>query len=990
MPIFLFSDIEGSTILWQKYGREMAAALVLHDSIMRQTVQDFGGEVIKHTGDGIFAVFGDGTELQMALSCALQIQRRIAAQDWGALGELRVRLALHLGEAEHHLHASWRDGGEDYFGLEVSRTQRLLSAAWGGQILLSAAMAQASLPAGASLYDHGVHLLKDLIEPQHIYELRHPDLPLQTFPALRTLSAHPHNLPPQSTPFVGRAADLSVLSQQLARPNCRLLTLIGPGGVGKTRLALQVAAEQVEQFADGVYFVPLAPLTDAGQIVSAIAEALRFTFYAREPLLGQLLRYLAGRQMLLVLDNFEHVIAGGDLVGQILQHAPRLKLLVTSRERLNRMEEELFQLQGMSLPDSVDDPQFETYSAICLFEQALLRSRGRGLARQERPQALRIGQLIDGLPLAIELACGWSRLLSLAEIVVEIERSLDFLQVAQRDRPERHRSLRAVFEYSWRLLDEAEQASLRRLSVFRGSFDRQAAQQVAGCTLLQLSGLMDKSLLRAMRPMDTETRYDLHPLIRQYAADKLVQDAKEAEQVQQRHCDWCAALAEQSARALNSSQQLLALRTLAQQYEDLHVAWQWAQTHRQEQALLQLGEALALFWLLSGRAVEGVAAFEPALTAWKEPCLLRAHLTLWQSQLLIALDRYDPARSLLEEALNLAEALAQPRLMANALFFLSAIESIRGRYAVAEDLLQRSIVQARLSGDGLAECRVVAGLGRLAWFQGQMERAQTFFETALQLARQQDVPTLVAELLDYLGVVLRDQQRYAEARHCLEESVQILRELGVQYRLPFVFNHLGGVLAYLGDDAAALQLFNESIQLGRQIGDARVVGYSLLDMVEISLPRLEESLQAEQLQESCARALQAIEIFEQMQEGIALLIAWSTLAYLRLLSGQDEDCRQALLQAMNWLQQAENLRFANNFWPVALNWLMGRSPLLTVELSAALDRLLPGWRNERTLSFLDHLDAGQMDAARQRAANLDLDQVLVRLRAALQDEGRSL
>jgi predicted ATPase/class 3 adenylate cyclase len=984
MPIFLFSDIEGSTALWQQYGRDMAAALLLHDSILGQTVRDFGGEVIKHTGDGIFAVFGDATALQMALTCALEIQRRLSAQAWGTLGELRVRLALHTGEADYHQQAAWGGEGEDYFGLEVSRTQRLLSAGWGGQILLSAQVAEGALPPGASLRDHGVHLLKDLIEPQHIYELRHPDLPLQTFPALRTLSAHPHNLPPQNTPFVGRSADLAALAEQLARPSCRLLTLIGPGGIGKTRLALQVAAAQIENFRDGVYFIALAPLNSAEQIVPTLAEALRFAFHNREPLLEQLLRYLSGRQLLLVVDNFEHVIEGAEMIGQVLQRAPQVRILVTSRERLNLIEEELYLLHGMALPESPSDPQFETYSAICLFEQALQRSRGLSLQMSEREAALRIGHLVEGVPLAIELACGWARLLSLEEIAAEIERSLDFLQVAQRDRPERHRSLRAAFEYSWRLLEEEDQAGLRRLAVFRGSFDRHAAQQVANCSLPRLAGLMDKSLLRSTRHLDGSLTYDLHPLIRQYAADKLVQNAEESKQVQQRHCDWFAGLAQQVAGGLQGAQQPQALRSLAEHYDDLFLAWNWAFCHRQPQAMQQLGEALVLFWSLRGRCSEGVQHLAPVLAAWPEPGLFRAQLCLWQAQLLFEAGCYDDARPLVEEALAMVEPFQLWHLRAPLLNLLANTAWIRGNYQIAETLFLQSCEQARQVGDRAAELQAMSGLGRHAWSLGQYAQAQQYYELALKQAREVGMPIQVAGLLDNLGVVMRDQQKYELARTYLEESLQCLRSLGIEWRVPFVLNHLGGVLLYLENFDVAEEMLEESIRLGRKVGDLRIVGYSILDRIESGWIR--STLSTAWLEESVQQAHEAIEIFTRIEEPFAISLAWGCMARLRCLLGQRSASIEAILKAISYFEQIEYVQRNPNVWLTITELLSEQQPLAVVELCAALESGLR-FSVEETLAWKPPpgLDEEQVQAAQQRGAALDLPGLLMRVRTWLAD-----
>ncbi|MGC9358146.1 MAG: AfsR/SARP family transcriptional regulator, partial [Anaerolineae bacterium] len=329
-----------------------------------------------------------------------------------------------------------------------------------------------------------------------------------------------HNLPASSTPFVGRQAEIDQIKALLTSSDSRIVTLVGPGGMGKTRLALQTAREALKDFRDGVFFVPLAPLSTSGLLIQAIADALDFPFFQRESESprDQLLNYLREKKLLLVLDNFEHLIAVAPLLSDVVRAAPGVTLLVTSRERLNLHGEWVFKIPGMRVPESSSVEELTEYGAVQLFIQSARRAAGHfDLTDENREDVVRICQLVAGSPLGIELSASWARLLAPREIVAEIEHSLDFLTTSLRDLPERHRSLRAVFEHSWHLLENEEQALFRRLSIFRGGFTREAAREVAEASLLHLSSLVDKSVLRR----DPVGRYELHELLRQYAEEKL-------------------------------------------------------------------------------------------------------------------------------------------------------------------------------------------------------------------------------------------------------------------------------------------------------------------------------------------------------------------------------------------------------------------------------------------------------------------------------------
>jgi predicted ATPase/DNA-binding SARP family transcriptional activator len=416
----------------------------------------------------------------------------------------------------------------------------------------------------------------------------------------------PHNLPPQPTAFVGREAELAEIARYLNNPQAQVLTLVGPGGIGKTRLALQAAARCVEpeasveaQFADGVFFVPLAdvgvPESGASQtfVIAAMADALGFSFHGPIHPQAQLLNHLREKRMLLILDNFDHLVAEAGPLVDILQLAPGIKLLITSRMRLNLREEWLLEVEGLDYPRAPmpgsSARELEAYSAVALFVQHARRLRaGFTLTEADVPAVARIAQFVGGVPLGIELAASWLRVLSCAEIAAEIEHGLDFLTTTLQNVPERHRSLRAVFDYSWNLLSPPEQAVFRQLAVFRGGFRREAAAQVVSASLPMLAGLVDKSLLRRT----ADGRYETHDLLQRYAEEKLTAVPAENESLHDRHCRYYAEFMVLHKPQLKGEDPQAALTTLSTERENVRAAWNWAVEHRKAAELNMFMECL--------------------------------------------------------------------------------------------------------------------------------------------------------------------------------------------------------------------------------------------------------------------------------------------------------------------------------------------------------------------------------------------------------------
>ena len=569
---FLFTDIEGSTRLWETQHAAMQQALVQHDAILRDAIEAHGGYLVKTTGDGALGAFAIAAD---AVAACLAAQRALNAHAWDGLS-IKSRMALHSGTAEQ------RDG--DYYGPALNRAARLMAAGHGGQILLSLAteeLVRDHLPANVALRDMGERRLKDLIRPERVFQVIAPDLPAD-FPPLKTLDARPNNLPAQATPFIGREGAIRAIKEHLSRGKVRLLTLSGVGGTGKTRLALQAAADLVDEFEHGVFFVPLAALSDPALVLPAIAKTFDVREAAGRPLHDQLKDYLREKEMLLVLDNFEQVVEAASSVSDLLSAAPRLKVLVTSREILRLSGETDYPVPPLSLPDSKQLPPVNVltqYEAVALFiERAVAVKPGFTVTNENAPAVAEICHRLDGLPLAIELAAARVRVLPPQRMLAELSHRLSFLMGGARDLPARQKTLRSAIDWSHDLLAADEQKLFRRLAVFVGGCTLEAIESVCNPendlpVLETVESLVDKSLVN-----ETEThgepRFAMLETIRDYAGERLVA-AGEDERVRDRHLGYFVALAEELEPKLMGAEQAVWLLRLEAEHENLRAALEW-------------------------------------------------------------------------------------------------------------------------------------------------------------------------------------------------------------------------------------------------------------------------------------------------------------------------------------------------------------------------------------------------------------------------------
>jgi predicted ATPase/class 3 adenylate cyclase len=782
---FLFTDVEGSTKLWGRYPEAMQATMARHDEVLREVMDSSGGYVFTTVGDAFCVAFSSASH---ALEAALAAQQALLSEGREKTGPLRVRMALHTGSADER--------GGDYFGPPVNRVARLLSAGHGGQVLLSSAtqeLVRDTLPEGVSLRDLGERRLKDLFRPERVFQLISPDLPT-SFPPLNTLDARINNLPAQPTPLVGRESELGEVRDLLGGEEVRVLTLTGPGGIGKTRLGLQVGAELLDEFEDGVFFVALAPLTDPALVVSAIASPLGVVETGERSLKEGLETYLRDKELLLLLDNFEQVLDAGRLVGELLSECPRLKVLATSRSVLRVYGEQEYPVGPLKLPDHKRLPSIERltqYEAVRLFiERAKAARPDFSVTNENAPAVAEICVRLDGLPLAIELAAARIKLLTPRAMLERLSSRLKLLRGGARDLPERQRTLRGTIEWSHALLEESERVLFARLAVFSGGRTLEAIEAVCDAkgdlavdTLDGVSSLLDKSLLRQEEGPEGEPRFVMLETIHEFAREKL-QASGEAEETRRLHAEYFLALAEEAEPELSGADQLACLERLEAEHDNMRAALQWS-LEKEPETALRLAVALARFWEMRARFVEG--------SGWLEAALRQS---------------------------SRAEAVTDAATRAKLLSEAGTFAWHRGDYDRATELHGEALELYRELGDdsGVAFALICLGTQRLE--NSDYERAAPFYEEALAISRRIGDRPNIAMAIRSLAEVARQRGEYERAKMLGMECLSLYEEMTDEFNVATTIGWLGLLTVWSGDEHdLAEEFLTEGLALNREIGN---------------------------------------------------------------------------------------------------------------------------------------------------------------------------
>jgi predicted ATPase/class 3 adenylate cyclase len=940
----LFSDIEGSTRLLQSLGEAYGDLLSRHHDVIRGAVAEANGRVIDTAGDGFFVAFDRARD---AIAAAVSAQRAIAQTSFPASVPVRVRMGIHTGEPSVSL--------EGYIGLDVHRAARICSAAVGGQVLLSNVsvdLARGDLPDGVELQDLGTHRLKDLYEPEHLFQLAINGL-RSDFPPPRTLEAKRFNFPVPPTRLIGREYHVAAVCRILQAGTARLVTLTGPGGTGKTRLSLAVADVAADRFDDGAAFVGLATLTDPGLVPATIAHALGLHESAARPTFDVLIEHLQEREMLLVLDNFEQIVDGASVVAALLAACPCVSALVTSRIVLRLRGEHEFPVPTLDLPDlgapKIPDTLRVSPAVMLFVERARAVRPDFDLDADNASAVAELCARLDGLPLALELAAARIRLFSPQALLARLGGRLDLLQGGARDLPERHQTLRAAIGWSYELLSAAEQTLFRRLAVFMGGFSLEAAEAICrgiagGMDVLEgLSGLVERSLVRRESDVSGEPRFGLLETVRAFGIAAL-EAAGEADSTREAHAHVMLDLATTAAPDLTGPDQQRWLEHLAADHDNLRAAGEWFARHDGE-AALRLCAALYRFWIVRGHLREGRRTSEAVLTLPGAPARssARARVAFGLATFHHETGDFRGSHRLMEESLGIALELGDDARIAEASNGLAWVLAMVGRTEESRLRAEVALTLNRRLGDRRGEAISLHNLALISFWSGDPQQARSHYARAIPIMAELGERRGVAYFYVNLSWVDLFQGRLDDAASRLDEALITLAVLRDSQLMAWALGHQGVLAVARGEAQRAIRTFDESISLWREVGNRFGIGWTLGQLasalVEVGLVDRAGTV---------LREAEAIWADTGSRRGMAMMNG-ARLRYVNVTN--NDDARRRLLEGVHVAAEIRDV-------PVLLDTLEVALPLLIRTLPAERGASLVGLADaacERTQRLLTPL-----------------------------------
>jgi predicted ATPase/class 3 adenylate cyclase len=844
---FLFTDLENSTLLWEKYPQDMQQVSARHDALMRGIIDEHKGRVVKTTGDGFHAVFPSPSD---GLTAALSAQQRLAAEPWPpAMGSLKVRMGLHTGQSQE------RDG--DYYGVEVNLAARIMGLGHGGQILLSEVtkkLVERSLPPDSTLIDLGEHRLRGIAPIERIFQLRHPDL-ADEFPPLNSLAVFKHNLPRQASSFIGRKQELMEIVRLIH--DTPILTLLGPGGTGKTRLMLQAAEEVIGDYPDGVWLVELAPLTDPELISERVAGALKVQEQPGRSPLDTLVEYLRRKDLLLLLDNVEHLVSeSAEFVEHLLKNCPKLKIIVTGREALFIAGETTLQIPSLSLPaikGELSPEHLHASEGVQLFLERAQAVRPDFTINPEN--AAWIAEIVlrlDGIPLALELAAARLRMLTVEQIAVRLNDRFRLLTGGRRTALPRQQTLQALIDWSWNLLEEHERVLLRRLSVFAGGWTIEAAQEVAGIDPLDefevfdiLEQLINKSLVTVLHPQQGQARYGMLETIRQYAQIKLF-EAGEGEALRDRHADYFVALADLYNQDGLGPEFYNWLNRFVLEGDNLRAVLEWMAEDRPELTLHFIGILLQFeaSWVHYREARSWLeTAIERARTLFDEnPTLvemadfIRATRSLgW---LLVTHGYMVDGHSYLDESIHLSRKYEDFHSLAYALSMKAQAMGSNVTLEIIEQL-EEVIERCRRKGYETELILALFSVGQAYLIKGDADKGHKIIDEVIELLEKNDLLYIRAWVYSIQATEARLTNKISEAERYYKRliAIEANEKVGNQRLGTTARSELAHLYRQEGRLDEALSIYCQTILSWQEQGHQAAVAHQLECFAYIAIPR---------------------------------------------------------------------------------------------------------------------------------------------------------
>jgi len=836
---FLFTDIENSTRLWEKFPEAMKSALAKHDSILKATVESNSGHIIKTTGDGVHAVFSTAMD---AVNASLDAQREFQTSEFFKNSEvsIHVRMGLHTGESQE------REG--DYYGGTLNRAARIMSVGHGGQILISETTLQVArehLPKNVSSLDLGQHHLKGLKRAERIHQLNAPGLQ-ENFPALNSLTYATNNLPTQLTSFIGRERELAEAQSRLE--DARLLTLIGPGGTGKTRLSIQLGSKLMSALKDGVWLVEFAPISDPSLVMQTIASALDVREQPGTPLKKLVHDYLREKQLLLILDNCEHLVeASAQVADEFLRIAPKIKIIASSREALGINGEMVFRVPSLSLPPDFrsanerrDFGSLMGFESVQLFvERASAANRNFQLTDQNAAAVAQICSRLDGIPLAIELAASRITVFSPERIAKRLDDRFKLLTGGSRTALPRQQTLRALIDWSYDLLEDPERGLLRRLSVFAGGWTFEAAETV--CNNLDvfehLPQLVNKSLVIVNDEGD-DPRYFLLETIRQYARDKLL-EAGEGEGTRDRHLDYYLAMAETASLEMRTREKELDwIKRLETEYDNIRTAVEWGLSN-DPIVVMRLVWSLTLLFVVTSYASEGhrwgAEALEQVKLLTDNGRILTAEENLYRARLIagmsiMSFSMGDNRTTALEaeQAVNLLRPLDDKWTLALTLAFHTGGKLMMGNIDEAVASIEEALKLAEELGDKYVLGSVLSAASNLeAYVNEDFIKSDALREKAIDLLKEHGSRWSFGITMYGFGNLLIMRKQYEKSREKFKIAMQTMQEIGSNRNVNMIKSDLAHILRHEGNYPEAIASYRETIMEWQRMGHRSAVAHQL-------------------------------------------------------------------------------------------------------------------------------------------------------------------